>query len=471
MRRSLVVCTLAFLCLTCLTVLPVSAWGQGFGLNEIGTCAVARGHAGTGAPCRDASVIYWNPGAATLIPGLSIYGGVAAIDLGGSFTRDSTGRVDDATVATRWPPHLFVNYARGRWAVGVGAYVPYGLTTQWGADFPGRFVARRASLTSFYFQPNVAFQLSPNWSIGGGPVIGYSEVSLRQSVDLSEQAAAVLPTNDTITFGQLGVPQGTEFARVSLEGHDVAYGFTAGIHGRITPTIEVGVRYLSQLTFTYNHARAEFTQVPTTLVIPAALPLPTGDTIPAGTPVDALVAAQFGPGGPLAAQRVSTRIKHPAQAEAGIGYSGLPHTRLAFDVAWVDWSAFKELPVDFQGGAPDELRIEDYQDSWSYRTGVEYDFPKRIIGRAGFNFVQTPVPDVTVTPLLPDMDRYNLTVGVGVPMTDHVSLDATYLRVESKGRRGRIVERTSRTQTAADLNSGFYTLDANIWSLSFNVHF
>ncbi|HET7586126.1 MAG TPA: outer membrane protein transport protein [Gemmatimonadaceae bacterium] len=445
---------------------------QGFGLNEIGTCAVARGHSGTGAPCRDASVIYWNPAAATLLPGFSMYVGVAAIDLGGSFTHDSTGRVDDNTVATRWPLHLFMNYARGRWAFGAGAYVPYGLTTQWNADFPGRFVAQRASLTSVYFQGNVAYAFAPGWSVGGGPVVGYSQVSLRQSIDLSQQivpGSAALGT--PITFGLLGIPFGTEFARGAIEGSDVAYGFNVGIHGQITPTIEVGARYLSKLEFSYDDAKATFEQVATARVIPAPLPLPTGDTIPAGTPLDAVLAAQFAPGGPLSNQGASTSIHHPAQAEVGIGYSGLPRTKLSFDVAWVDWSAFKELDINFAGAAPDQRLIQDYEDSWSFRSGIEYAFPRQIMGRAGFNFVQTPVPDVTVSPILPDMDRYNLTLGVGVPVTDHLSLDATYLRVESQGRRGRIVERTSRAQTAAELNSGFYTLDANVWSFSLNAHF
>ena len=42
---------------------------------------------------------------------------------------------------------------------GVAAYVPYGLTSQWGQDFVGRFSAQKASLASVYVQPNVAVEL------------------------------------------------------------------------------------------------------------------------------------------------------------------------------------------------------------------------------------------------------------------------------------------------------------------------
>src|SRR5919202_1619646 len=93
-------CVTALLC-----AVPVAARSQGFSLNELGTCAVARGYAVTGATCRDPSVIYWNPAAVTSLPGWSAYAGVAAIAVGGEFTEDTTGRVDESDVRLRFPPH------------------------------------------------------------------------------------------------------------------------------------------------------------------------------------------------------------------------------------------------------------------------------------------------------------------------------------------------------------------------------
>ena len=46
-------------------LLPAAVGAQGFGLNEIGSCAVARGFAVTSVPCNDPSEIYWNPAATT----------------------------------------------------------------------------------------------------------------------------------------------------------------------------------------------------------------------------------------------------------------------------------------------------------------------------------------------------------------------------------------------------------------------
>ena len=43
--------------------------------------------------------------------------------------------------------------------------------------------------------------------------------------------------------------------------------------------------------------------------------------------------------------------------------------------------------------------------------------------------------------------------------------------METQGRRGRVIERTADSQTAAQLNGGWYTLNANVFSLSLKAQF
>jgi long-chain fatty acid transport protein len=439
--------------------LPTTAGAQAFGLNEIGSCALARGFATTGAPCDDGSSIYWNPGAMPSKPGLTVLAGAAVIALDGTFAQDTTLREFDADSPTEVVPHAFVNYrTAGRLAFGVGVYVPYGLTSQWRDDFPGRFSAKRASLQTVYVQPNLAFQLGEGWSIGAGPIIGHSSVELVQAVDLAPLSPGVgLPT-----FGQLGVPRRTEFARAKLEGSAMAYGVNVGIHGRITPAWQVGARFLSQVHFKYDDADATFEPRATGLTLAASNPL----GLPAGTSVDQLLAPQFAAGGPLAAQEVRTQIMHPAQAQIGIGYTGFENTTLSLDYAWVGWQSFKELPVDFQGGAPDRVLLEDYESTSSIRVGAEQRYANGAAFRLGFAATKAAAPDVTVTPLLPEQNRAYGSIGGLWPLSDRFSVDAAYSHIFTPGRRGRIDERTARTQTAEQLNTGAYTLRADILSLS-----
>ena len=51
------------------------------------------------------------------------------------------------------------------------------------------------------------------------------------------------------------------------------------------------------------------------------------------------------------------------------------------------------------------------------------------------------------------------------------SVDGTYSHVFTPGARGRIVERTSESQTAAQLNTGVYNLSANVFSLTLRANF
>jgi long-chain fatty acid transport protein len=460
LRTSLYTFTLALL------ALPASAGAQAFGLNEIGSCAVSRGFAMTADPCDDASSIFWNPGALPKTPGFSFYGGAAIIQINGDFTRDTSFRTFEGDVPNSVVPHVFLNYrGAGRLAFGIGAYVPYGLTSQWTDSFPGRFSARKASLKTIYVQPNIAFQLNDNWSIGGGPIYGHSSVELIQAIDL----APVATSAGGPTFGQLGIAARTEFARVRLKGSSNAFGVTVGVHGKLTPTWEMGARFLSQLTFKYDNADATFEQRPTGLFLAPQNPF----GLPAGTPVDAIVAPQFAAGGALTAQKASTKIRHPAQVQVGFAYTGLEQTTLSIDYAYVGWRSFQKLPVTFAGSAPSKVIQEDYNNTSSLRLGVERRTTGGFALRAGFAAASAAAPDETVTPLLPEMDRSYGMFGVGIPFMGRYALDAAYAHIFTSGRRGRIDERAAGTTTAQALalNSGFYALSANIFSLSLKANF
>jgi long-chain fatty acid transport protein len=451
---------------------PAAASAQAFGLNEIGTCALSRGFAATASPCDDASSIYWNPGAMPKQRGWSFYGGAALIKLDGDFIQDTTNITYTADIPTAAVPHLFVNYrTAGKSAFGLGVYVPYGLTSQWRDDFPGRFAAKKASLQTIYVQPNFSYQVTDSWSVGGGPVFGHSTVELVQGLDLS-----TLPTSaGGPTFGQLGVPKRTEFARATLKGTATAFGIDLGAHGRLTPVWEMGVRFLSQVTFDYSDADATFVPVATGVntVTPQGSPFP----VPAGTPFDVLVASQFTTGR-LQAQKVATGIQHPAQVQVGFAYSGYQNTTISAEYSYVGWKSFRELPVDFTGATPattatDKVLREDYNNTSAIRLGVDRKLMNGIALRAGFTAAASAAPDETVTPLLPEQDRSLAMLGFGLPVGNKFAIDASYARIFTPGRRGRLDERAdgSTAAQAIALNNGSYALSANIFSLSFKANY
>jgi long-chain fatty acid transport protein len=514
-------------CMTFLT--PSAAQAQAFGLNEIGSCAFARGMAATSAPCNDASAIFWNPGALAGMKGTSLLVGGAAIKVGAKFTRDSALGSHEADVPLAMVPHIFLNRALSdRMSAGFAVYVPYGLTSQWADDFPGRFLAKKASIATIYFQPNIAYSFKGGkWKVGGGPVIGHSTVELIQAADLADQiarvdSATVVTQRNIIRFRHLGIAKGTEFASATLEGGATSFGFNVGVLGKLNDKWTMGARYLSSLMFEYDDADATFEQKETGIIFAANNPLlypagtmfdtlalirsrfcgATGDPMPSAPGATAGSAQTCAAGGLLGPQKVSTRIAHPDQFQVGFAYSGFANWVIAVDYEWTGWKKFTNLPVDFvrdtlntpitsvntnMGVCPlaktatdpacdfdllDRDLIEDYNNTSAIRIGAEHTLKSGWLVRAGFAGVAAAAPDETVTPLIPEQDRTYWSLGTAIPIIkDKITLDATYGFVLGSGRRGRIDERVFRTVTASALNSGIYDLSAHVLSFSLKASF
>ena len=452
--------------------------GQGFGLNELSTCGIGRAYSAVATGCHDPSAIYWNPAAITSLNGWGILLGASAIAVDGKFEQDTTFRTFKGDVPTAIVPHGYLSYhnPNSRVAWGLGVYVPYGLTTQWKDDFPGRFSAKKASLQTIYVQPSAAWQINSRISVGVGPVIAHSHVELIQGIDLSQQTTTI--AGQTVPFTALGIATRTEFARATLKGDAWGYGAHVGVQARLSSSWMFGIRYLTPITFNYDDADATFAQVPTNLILGGAVPNPANPTGPpligAGAQVDtlSLLRAAFASGGPLTAQKVSTKITHPAQLQLGFAYTGYKNWELEADYAYVGYHEFHELPINFSNAAtPDRTLIEDYNNSSSIRLGAEYRFSNDVHVRGGFAGVTRAAPDATVTPLLPEQDRANYALGVSVPVFGRWIVDGGYVLVTTPGRRGRIDERISRSQSATQLNTGVYSLTANIFALSLEASF
>lgn len=447
-------------------MLPTLAGAQGFALNEIGSCALSRGFAVAAGGCMDASLIFWNPAGTVKLDGFSMLAGAASITLAGAYTRDTTRKRYEAEIPTAIVPHIFVNKQvtiMGRkLSLGGGLYVPYGLTSQWGDDFPGRFLSKKAALQTVYVQPNIAYQINDKWSIGGGPIYVNSKVELIQSIDLS-----TLPAAGTTTFGQLGFAKGTEIGQLHVEGGGHTFGGHFGVMGKLNEHWTVGARYLSKARVKYRGADAVFTQTNTGLIVPVGI---TG--IPAGTPVDVLIAPQFTATGNFApGQKASTEVTHPDQAQIGFNYTGFKDWNIEADYQWTGFKKFINLPVGFTNPVLNRTLIEDYNNSSSFRLGADRSFSNQARLRLGVAGVTSAASEATVTPLLPEQQRAYYTLGGAYPLMNRLTVDGAYAYIASAGRRGRTDERLNRTIPGAALNNGVYGLNAQIFSLSLTASF
>ncbi|GBD01907.1 47 kDa outer membrane protein [bacterium HR18] len=446
-------------------LLSVPAWGQGFNLNPAGTCTLGRGGTGVALPCSDGSALATNPAGIAEISQLVVTSGATLHFIRGRFTDDYTQRETHMETRPMLLPHLFAGArVNTSWAVGLGIYGPYGLETRWPRQFEGSFVGYRTRLQAVYIQPTLAYAWGNRLQLGVGPLLTISTVSLWHQLDLAQQQA--LPN---VPFGALGIPAGTAFANAKLESQE-AYGLGAhlGMRLRVTDQLHFGLRYLTPVKLSYTgHIR--FSPLSTGLVIPAAVSL-GGQQIPAGTPLDVILASLgiFAPNGPLADREAKTELTLPAQLAAGLGWEVWPGVTLLLDYQWTEWSRFDRLEIRPQNGTP-IVRIQDYRNTSTVRVGLALQTSDVMEVRMGYSYSQHAAPSKTVTPLLPESNRNHLTLGMGWKLGSGVMLDIAYQYVRQDDRRGRVVDPAPGMEPSTALNSGLYRLSGHVASISVSV--
>jgi long-chain fatty acid transport protein len=438
------------------------AAAQGFQVNEHGSCVMARGGTGAAKPCADGSAMVFNP--AGLVDGRSgwtITAGVTLIDAYGGFTDDLTESNAELQNTPVPVPHGFVQYVRDRFAAGIGVFVPYGLGTTWDTTFQGAFAGYDNNLQNIYIQPTVAYRLHPMVSVGAGFDLVIGKVTLTQLVDLSEQA---VPGLGTTTFGMVGVPPRTAFANGELNGSGTGFGGHFGI--QVTPheRVRLGVNYLMRVTMDYE-GDVDFSPYPTGIALTAGNPL----GVPAGTPLDAVVADAF-VSGPLLDQTVSASAPMPDQLSAGVAVDVLPTLTLLADYNWVHWSLFEDLPVDFENAALSSVTVENYQDTHGVRAGFDWDATSRLAIRGGYIWHQAAAPDETVTPLLPEGPRAEFSLGFGYQF-GRFRVDGAYQYLNQQIRRGRTAEFPSGATPDLSLNNGLYKFKAHLVGITLTAGF
>jgi len=137
--------------------------------------------------------------------------------------------------------------------------------------------------------------------------------------------------------------------------------------------------------------------------------------ISSGNPVfDAIVGTQIPYNTKLP---VKTTIDYPDQASLGLAFGLTRNLLLETDVNYTGWSEFKDVPIDFTGGAgnslPDTTIVEKWKNAYSYRAGLRWTTSDSSQWRFGLVYDQTPQPTEGVSPLLPDADRTGYCIGYG----------------------------------------------------------
>ncbi len=345
------------------------------------------------AQVNDPSAIFYNLGAMALLEekpvltaGLGTYGLNQSLYQGlpPGIGAGTTGEQDQNIGLL---PHAYVvkglEVLGNRIKLGVGAYSPYLWLTQWkSADtFSGSGISLLTDLKVYDIAPAVAIKISDRLGIGGSFV--YRIADLQHVRRLQE----IDPfTGEPLTFAQ------REFDSPTQDG----FGLNAGAVFRFNDRLSAGFSFRSGIEIDFS-GTAIFREIPT-----GRAPGVIGGDIP----FDQQIAA-------------TTEIEFPNQTVVGVAFGVTEAIRLEIDLVQTSWSTFEDL--DFGYPTQEELDEEypqDFGNTVTWRIGASFKTRSGSEFRAGVAQDESPQPNMSVGPLLPDADRRIFSFGWGKDWLD-----------------------------------------------------
>jgi long-chain fatty acid transport protein len=332
----------------------------GFRLPNQDPDAIARGNA-FAATADDPSAIYYNPAGITQLQGQNLRAGIYAVSAGIKYTSSSGSAMansDFQPVPQIYYADTFTNVPI---SLGFGIYAPYGLSLDWGNNAPFNTSGESGKVTYLCFNPIIAWRVTPNFSIGGGPTINYSQATLQQ---------AIAPN--------FFFPGGGQF---KLDGNNTTVGFNLGILWQPDAKWSFGLNYRSPTTINYKGTASQ-----TGSILPPTL-------MPSST-------------------SSSAAISYPQYIVGGISFRPTPKWNLEFDLDWTDWHDVKQINVNKTPLGNLVIPLF-YQSSFMYEFGVTRQFGNGYFASVGYFYSENSSPDANFNPLIPDADLQLGGIGFG----------------------------------------------------------
>jgi long-chain fatty acid transport protein len=326
-----------------------SVAASGFALIEQNASGLGNAYAGGAAIAEDASTVFFNPAGMSRLSGKQIVVAGHLITPSAKFTSSSgVASGGDAGGTAFVPNGYFAMELKPTLKVGLGVNAPFGLQTEYDANWIGRTKAIKSKIETININPSVSYQVNDALSIGGG--LDYQHIS-----------------------GELTNALGANTAVV--KGTDNAWGFNLGGLYNINPTTRIGVAYRSAISYTLHGTVATgipFVDGPVTLDV----------KVP-----DSLSLSGF------------HQYSDKWDVMADVTFTG-----------WSSFKQVKVL--DATGAPlPGGTTIENWKDTVRVSVGTTHHYNSQWSARGGFAYDQAPVSDAFRTARVPDNNRTWLALG------------------------------------------------------------
>jgi long-chain fatty acid transport protein len=332
------------------------------------------------AVANDAAAVFYNPAGMVFQPGLNVLAG------GQIIYADTHAESTERTQAshTYLLPVLFANLRLGRYiAFGVGLFSNMGEHFGWPTPWPGRFIGQFVDISTATFNLAMAVRILPGVALGAGLDVVAAWVDLYRALN----------------FG------GAE-GSVHVTANAVGVGGNVGLLIELVPRrLRFGFHYRSRIDLDLDGHGAIFG--------PPELRSLTGGRLNANATL------------PL-----------PHNFAVGVAIDPARILTLSLDAKVTLWRDIPNVTINLTdpqappGTAPATQSIPlELHNGWGLRVGAELRvLDERLHLRVGAGFVDTPLPERHLGPLLPDTDRLLVSFGIGWHMP-WLALDAGYMFV------------------------------------------
>ncbi len=430
-------------------------YGAGFLIYEHGAAAMGMGGAFV-AIANDPSAVFHNPAGLAWIKGTRIYAGTTLITSKSSLSLpnwpDSSFRVVDQESQIFYPSTFYLSHSISEKIVaGFGFFSPYGLGAKWPKEYPLKYISISDEMKTFFFNPAIAYKLNESFSLGFGLSYIYSQLSFElvehEDINLAPLVGLPFPV-----YASVDVP-------VTLKASGSGFGLNAGLIYK-KEKFSLGLNWRSGFKINFEGdlelANAQ-----------VKIPSPYNQLIN-----PQLIAAVIPKEG-----KASTEFSFPHILGIGGAFQFSEKLTFSADIHYVLWNVFDSYKVEIDVPFPvpgvefkDKEVKEDWKNSFIFRTGLEYWVNEKFALRTGLLYDQTPQPQSTMDPVLPDADRYAFTGGIGYKSGSFI-LDVA-VQFE------KFLDRTSPNRSipayqvmGINLGEGTYSTTAFLFGVSFGYIF
>ncbi|WP_197492611.1 OmpP1/FadL family transporter [Methylomonas methanica] len=362
--------------------MPSAVMADGFRIAYHSSVAAGQAMA-YAAQADDPSALYYNPAGLTQVRGLQGSFGVALMGANVNYTSPTgykaTGDLG-GWVASPPPSSLYITAnlqdlgfeVLGPLSMGLGLDTSYGLITRYPESVPFSTVVSNAKLPMLDIKPTVAYRLADWLSIGMGADI-YTFADFLGSGGFEQQTVIA------------GVGKTEIFADGTTAAYNASLLLTPWSNGDGKPRLNLGFVYRSGGKFPLE-----------------------GNYRVNGTEV----------------AKVKTALELPDIYTAALAYwpirNNMHEWKLEYDMDFSNWSNFHALDLQFSTGTTASMPA-NWGSGQSINAGTEFKWldPGFMLGwnvalRAGYNRSETPIPNQTYNPSIPENSWNMFAVGLGV---------------------------------------------------------